>query len=164
MFEREAKLYTFTLGYARLLTADIDESRWAEQPAPSINGPAWIMGHLAVVADAGVALLGGERILPPEWRQRHGPGSTPSTDRAFYPGGAELWAAYEHGHERLTAAALTAAPEAMERPQALTTTALVTRSLPTVGYLIAHIMTSHEAAHLGQLSAWRRMLGLPSVL
>jgi hypothetical protein len=36
--------------------------------------------------------------------------------------------------------------------------------LPTVGDLLAHLMTTHEAAHLGQLSAWRRLLGLPGVL
>jgi len=35
--------------------------------------------------------------------------------------------------------------------------------LPTRGDLLAHILTTHEATHLGQLSAWRRQLGFPPV-
>jgi ATP-dependent RNA helicase RhlE len=31
-------------------------------------------------------------------------------------------------------------------------------------HLLAHLITTHEAVHLGQLSAWRRMMGLPGVL
>jgi len=33
----------------------------------------------------------------------------------------------------------------------------------TVGQMIYGLMTAHEATHLGQFSAWRRAIGLPSV-
>ena len=37
------------------------------------------------------------------------------------------------------------------------------RHLPTVGDLLAHLLTTHSAYHLGQLSTWRRAAGLPEV-
>ena len=36
--------------------------------------------------------------------------------------------------------------------------------LPTAGDLLAHVLTTHATMHLGQLSAWRRLKGLPAVL
>ena len=31
---------------------------------------------------------------------------------------------------------------------------------PTIGAMVAFIMTSHEMDHLGQIAAWRRAAGL----
>jgi hypothetical protein len=35
---------------------------------------------------------------------------------------------------------------------------------PRMADFVAHLMTTHAASHLGQLSAWRRLRGLPAVL
>jgi hypothetical protein len=51
-------------------------------------------------------------------------------------------------------------PEAMWQPQSL----IFPQHFPTVADMIAHLMTTHPCVHLGQLSAWRRYYGLPSVL
>lgn len=32
---------------------------------------------------------------------------------------------------------------------------------PTLGHAVLHILTVHTAIHLGQISAWRRAMGLP---
>lgn len=162
MLETEIKLYAFALGYGRLLLADIDDARLAEQPAPGMNSPAWVIGHLALVADMGVGLLGGTPTLSDDWRGRHGPGSVPNADRAAYPSKSVLVEAWEQGHHRLTQAARNAAPERLQAPHGLPIAFL--SALPSVGDLLAHILTTHEAAHLGQLSAWRRVLGYPGVL
>jgi hypothetical protein len=34
-------------------------------------------------------------------------------------------------------------------------------ALPTAREAVAFLLTAHLADHLGQLSAWRRMIGLP---
>ena len=34
---------------------------------------------------------------------------------------------------------------------------------PALGHAILHILTVHTAIHLGQLSPWRRAMGLPIV-
>ena len=36
-------------------------------------------------------------------------------------------------------------------------------TLPTLADLLSYLLSTHEAMHLGQLSAWRRQLGLPAV-
>lgn len=163
MFERECTLYDFTLGYARLLNDDIDDVRYTEQPAPGMNHPAWIMGHLALCTDFAAGLLGLPQTCPEPWSDLFGPGSTPSVDRSLYPGKHELLDALAAGHRRVVSAAREADPAAMAAPHTLPFRFL-REPLPTVGDLLAHLMTTHEAAHLGQLSAWRRVVGLPGVL
>jgi hypothetical protein len=157
MFERERKLYDFLLGYARRLVADVDDARFADQPAPGLNHPAWLLGHMAVVSDVGLGLLGRPRETPRLWKVLFGTASTPRADRDVYPSKDELWSAYESGHQRLTAAVVDAAPEAMEAPHPVD---FLKPGLATVGDLVAHILTTHEALHLGQLSSWRRHAGL----
>lgn len=158
MFERERTLYAFLLEHARRLVADIDDARFADQPAPGLNHPAWLLGHLAIVSDAGLGLLGQPRESPRGWRELFGKTSTPRPDRRHYPGKEELWSAYESGHGRLAEAARNAPADGMDVPQPLE---FLRPGLPTVGDLIAHILTTHEAMHLGHLSSWRRQVGLP---
>jgi hypothetical protein len=35
--------------------------------------------------------------------------------------------------------------------------------MPQVGIVLPYLMLVHENTHLGQVSAWRRILGLPPV-
>jgi hypothetical protein len=51
-------------------------------------------------------------------------------------------------------------PEALARPAP----ERMRSRFPTVANVLLGLMTSHFASHLGQLSAWRRAVGLPSVL
>ncbi len=163
MFEHECKLYAFVLYYARQLTADIDDARWAEQPAPGMNHPAWIIGHLAICTDYAAMMLGLEKTCPESWHKQFGPGSTLTTNRADYPSKAELMNALAAGHERISAAAPNADPKRMAKPHPVKIAFLKSR-IDTTGELLAHLMTTHPASHLGQLSAWRRLQGLPGVL
>lgn len=161
MLERERKLYAFVLKYCRLLTADLSDEQMTIQPMPETNHPAWILGHLAIATDSAARLLGERPACPPEWRTKFGPGSVVVTDRGAYPDKAELLAAIEAGHARVAEVAATVSDERLARPHGLP---ILKEELPTVGDLLAHLMTTHPATHLGQLSAWRRMLGLPGVL
>lgn len=158
LFPRERTIYAFLLGYAGRLVEGIDDARFADQPTPAINPPAWQIGHLAVVADNGLTLLGLRREGPRAWRDLFGTGSSPIPDRSPYPSKAELLSAYRGSHARLDEAVSAADPEAMERPHSLD---FLKPALTTVGDLLAHLLTSHEAMHLGHLSSWRRQVGLP---
>ena len=95
MFDRELTLYAFNLWYGQHLVADIPDEQLAEQPAEGCNHPAWVLGHLAAIADLGLHLLGKPMVLSPEWHELFDPGSIPSPERSLYPPKAELVATYE---------------------------------------------------------------------
>jgi hypothetical protein len=163
MFERECTLYAFTHYYCHKLTDDLDDAQIATQSAAGINHPAWILGHLAIAIDYALQCVGERGICPPEWHKLFGPGSKPSTDRAAYPSKAEMLTVIDAGHARVSELARSADPERMAKRHTVPFEFLQ-QNLPTVGDLLAHLMTTHVAVHLGQLSAWRRLMGLPGVL
>jgi hypothetical protein len=158
MFDRELTIYRFLLGYCKYLIADIDDARFADQPSAGVNHPAWLLGHLTVVGNSGLNQLGAAVALPEGWPRIFGRGSQPIPDRAAYPSKDELIAALEACHERVDAAVRNALPETMAEPNPLE---MLRAGLPTRGDLLAHMLTAHEAAHLGHLSNWRRQMGMP---
>jgi DinB superfamily len=158
MLDSELKVNLFLMQYCRMLVGDIADERMAEQPLPGVNHPAWVLGHLAFSADRARGLLGAEKELPAEWTRQFGPGSKPSASRSDYPPKDELLRAVEKGFERLRQQATAATPEQLAQP---TTNPYTKDALPTVKEGVAFLLTGHLGVHLGQLSTWRRMTGLP---
>lgn len=159
MYANELKLFAFHHAFAHLLADPVPADRWAEQPAAGVNHPAWIIGHLAVSADFALKACGGQTVCPPEWRPLFSPGTTPKPDLGAYPTKAELLAAYDRVHADLTTAVPHADPAALTSPQPID---FLRPHIQTMGELLAHILSTHEAFHLGQFSTWRRVLGFPS--
>lgn len=163
MFENERSLNVFLLDYADKLLEGIEDSSLADLPAPGLNHPAWIVGHLGLVSDYGLQLLGRPTACARSWHVLFGPGSTAEPDRARYPAKVELVEAMRRGYETLAGAAAEADPAAMAAPHPFEVRFL-REGLPTAGQLLSHILTTHIATHLGQFSAWRRLRGMPGVL
>lgn len=161
MFENEVVLYQFTLEAALRVAEDIPEEEMLTAPFPGANPPVWILGHLAICTDSAARLLGLQRECPREWHVRFGPGSKPAELAAPLPTKGELLEALKKGHERVAAAAPTADPQAMGQPQEFPI--LQGRPLKTIGHVVAHLMSTHEAFHVAQLSACRRKLGKPAL-
>ena len=157
MFETECTVNQFLLGYCRMMMEEIPDERMAEQPLPNVNHPAWILGHLAYSGDAAVGRLGAQKLLTEDWTKQFGPGSKISALRAEYPSKDELLRVLEDRFEqaRRQAAIATAEPMALPNPNPR-----MKAGLPTVGDSVAFLLTGHLAVHLGQLSAWRRMVGM----
>ena len=156
-----ARMFANMLGYAQRLTADLTDDDLQKRPFEGMNPPAWILGHLVLVADGAVMLLGGEGTCPPEWRPWFGKDSIPLAAGAPQSTKAELMAMLAARHaevDRLLAKGVTQArldePNPREHLRA---------TLPTVGDFLTHMLTTHPATHLGQLSAWRRAIGKPAV-
>ena len=150
MFQREVALYEFLLNYGRNLTEDLSPEQYYEQPSQGLNHPAWVLGHLSFVAQFGVSLCGGETWLDESWNDNFGVGSTPQNISESYPSVSELLEGYKDGHARLTQAVQQADPTLLQKETEIETLRAV---FPTQDLLVAHILTSHEATHLGQLSA-----------
>jgi hypothetical protein len=157
MFETECTVNQLLLGYCRMMVAELPDERLAEQPLPSVNHPAWILGHLAYSGDAAVGRLGGAKTLAEEWTKQFGPGSKVTAQRAEYPSNKELLRILDERFEQARQLAATAMVEPMALPNP---NPRMKAGLPTVGDSVAFLLTGHLAMHLGQLSAWRRMLGL----
>jgi hypothetical protein len=154
MLDTEIKLNLFLMQYCRMLMADIADERMAQEPFPGVNHPAWILGHLAFSADLAVTRAGGEAVLPPEWKTLFGPG----TKHGAYPSREDLFRTVEEGFERARQQAAAATPEQLAQP---TANPRMKDALPTAREAVAFLLTAHLAGHLGQLSVWRRMIGLP---
>lgn len=161
MFDRERTLYADMYGYARQLVADLPDEELAEQPAPGLNHPAWTLGHLVIAADYGLKLLGGQPTAPDGWGAVFYPGTVPDPNRAAYPSKGELMNAYEAAHAALDAAAAAVDPAQVGRTNPVES---MRARFPTLADLLGYLLTTHEAAHLGQLSAWRRMMGKKGVM
>ena len=161
MFNMAVFLYEANLGYAKRLVADLSDDQMVAQPIAGreLNHPAFMLGHLAFVADFGCSLLGHEMTSTPKFKETYSSAAKPQGDRTVYLAKADTLAVYEENHARLAAAAVAATPEILHGlpPERMRS------RFPTVAHTILHMLTNHEAVHLGQLSAWRRALGLPSV-
>lgn len=150
--------FAFQLSYLHALTSDISDAQLVNQPAPGMNHPAWLLGHLAWAADFVPALLGGDPALDAAWAERYGFRSRPIPDVSLYATKGELLAILDEAHARASAALDLATPD---RLAAVFPDPTFRAVMPTVGDGIVHILTTHEATHAGQLSAWRRAALLP---
>ncbi len=156
MLANEIKVNQFLLHYCQRLAADITEEQMTEQPLAGVNHPAWILGHLAYSADIAVGLLGGEKIVPAGWVELFKPGSTLRASRSDYAAKADLLQAVEDYFRRARSLAASASVEQLSEPSSHPR---MKEALPTIQDGIAFLLTGHLGVHLGQLSAWRRMVG-----
>ncbi|MGC3966352.1 MAG: DinB family protein [Pirellulales bacterium] len=161
MSRYELQLHDFTMFYLRLLMEGIEDDQLAIQPAPGLNHPAWILGHLAAAADFVPKLLREKTLCPDAWNELFRPGSTPTTDRSRYPSKAELMEINERAYVRNKQLIAAATPEQLAAPQPIEYFRAV---YPTIGSMLAHLIATHPAFHLGQLSTWRRLMGMKGVM
>lgn len=156
MFEREITLYAFNLAQLQRVAADLVEESLDEQLAPGLKPARWVLGHLAIATDLALRCLGQAEHCPRPWHEAYGPGSALGQPGPK-PTKAELVAAIEAGHGYVSAAAPQADPEQMNSPHKVP----ILRGTPLVtwGDVVGHLMTTHAAFHISQLSACRRQAG-----
>lgn len=86
--------------------------------------------------------------------------SKPLDDASVYDTKEKLVADYVDYHQKVIGqlesvdASVLETPIQLQRWQAI---------MPTVGVVLPYLLCNHENLHLGQISAWRRIQGLPSV-
>jgi hypothetical protein len=157
MFETECNVNRFLFGYAHMLVDELDDGRLCEQPVPGVNHPAWILGHLAYSGDGAVGVLGGQKTLSGDWTKKFGAGSKPASLRADYPSKDELLRILEERFATARELAAAASPEKVVLPNP---NARLKDKLPAVRDAVTFLFTGHFALHLGQLSTWRRLIGI----
>ena len=151
------------LDYGPKLVADLDQSQMtlqpAKDPAAPSNHPAWVFSHLNVYLPIISAALKGELFDDPK-DHKFGMQSKPSDDASIYETKEQLVTAYIEGHQAVIDqlksgdASILDHPIELERWRAF---------FPTAAVLLPYLLCNHENQHLGQISAWRRIQGMPSV-
>ena len=148
-------------GYAARMVGDLSPAQYLAQPVPGrvLNHPSWVFSHLNVYTPLCTAMLRAQPFIDP-LDAKYGQKSEVSLDPTDYIPGPDLLAHYIELHAEAEHA-LTAAPDHIfAAPNPLERWRVVH---PTIGDMLVTLMVKHESGHLGQLSAWRRALGLPRV-
>lgn len=148
-------------GLFHKMVADVAPADMCRQPNGIVNHAAWQIGHVAFVRASMVQLLGSSVDLPADWAGLFAPGTTPSGDAGMYPAKEELLAAFDRAQRRVVEVAKEASADTLGRP---TPIPQIRAMFPTLRHLVAGMLTTHDGMHLGQLSVWRRVQGLPRVI
>jgi len=149
--------------YGANLVADLSEEQMVAQPASDPNAPsnhpAWVLSHLNVYHPVMKAIIKGEEFEDPKSHQ-FGMLSKPESSRDVYGSKQELVDAYVRGHEEVAELLGNADDSVFTNAVKLPRWSEI---MPVAGVALPYLMFNHENGHLGQVSAWRRIQGLPSV-
>jgi hypothetical protein len=156
MFDREIKFNQFLLGYFDKVVADIPADRIAERGSGGGHPPVWVLGHLAIVAEMGQTLLGG-RLDHREWVPLFGPRSSDEVPNAERFSKVELVELVRTGYPKLRELMQATPSDVLNRPHGVEV--LHGTPIETVADAEVHLLTTHFAFHLAQLSGWRRAAG-----
>jgi hypothetical protein len=149
--------FSYSLGYLREQVADLSDRQMTFQPEGVPNHPAWTIGHLVFIAQAIGGVAGLESWLNAEWVRLFGPGSTPISDAGAYPSKETLLAALNDAEERLADAIRDLDEAALDRPFP---DPAYKDIFPTVRHAFTQVLIGHTSFHVGQISVWRRAVGL----
>ena len=83
--------YLATINHTRAMTlklvADLTDDQLVQQPAPKVNHPAWVLGHLLQVDHAFLSLVTGQPmsdLIDDNWKAVYGQKSEPVADKSKY--------------------------------------------------------------------------------
>ena len=155
--------WNFNLNYGLDLVADLSEAQMVEQPYAGMNHPAWILAHLCHYHPLILAIVKNTPCPDPAehpdapWFDEE---STPISDPSRYPIKTDLVRTFTANHAAISKAFNAMPEERLGQPVVFTRWQNMFSDTATA---LSFIMLMHESVHLGQLSAWRRVQGLPRV-
>ena len=157
-------------GFARRAMTGIPAELFARKPVVGgatvdSNHPAFVYGHLALYPARIVALVGLESpalSTPPAWTDLFSAGRPCLDDPrgSIYPPMAVITEAFVRGYDAALAAVgdvddsvlMRELPDEARR-----------KDFPTIGGAVLVYLNNHVALHMGQVSAWRRCMGVGPV-
>jgi hypothetical protein len=153
-----------SINYAELLCADVPASKFGHMPHPKMNHPAFNMGHLSLYPNRLLTMLGLESKVKEKegWDLLFKAGVECVEDDGRYPGKEEIVAHYVDRYKTLIEALPDVSEESFARENPVE--GRFKEILPTLGAVAIFMVTSHPMMHLGQISAWRRAMGMGSAM
>lgn len=153
---------THTRNTTLKLVADLSDEQMVRQPAPGTNHAAWVLGHLLLVEGNFLRLISPSEAPPadPAWAEVYGMKSVPMADRGRYKPKQFYLDRLAELRGKVLARLKTMTAEELAQPHP---DPARRERFPTIAHMLVFYGTWHEGYHAGQLSAWRRVQGLPPV-
>ncbi|MCA9284257.1 MAG: DinB family protein [Phycisphaerales bacterium] len=153
-----------TIGYAEALLKDIPADKFAFSPHPTMNHPAFVVGHLSIYPNRLLSIMGKSDLAVerPGYDELFKAGTACVADPKKYPGKDELTAYYLDRYKTLASVLESVSDETLAQPNPME--GRLREMFPTIGAATNFMANNHNMMHLGQLSSWRRAMGLPSVM
>ena len=155
--------------YAKRLLQGIPANRFARLASVGgqqiqANHPAFILGHLSLYPAQVLEHLDLEPLpakVPEKYDALFSKDATCQDDPqgSIYPAPDEITTLFDSGYAAAIEAIRQATEEQLSAPNPVDTP--MRKVCPTLGGLLTFYMTGHVMTHLGQLSTWRRMEGMP---
>lgn len=150
------------LRYAEQLVTTIPADIFARMPMKDLNSAAFNIGHLSIYGDRICTLCGrADLVTPMPYSADLFKAGAPCLDQpGLYPEKDVLVATFLE-RQRRAITALTSADEKVLRAEN-PAEGRMKEMFPTIGGAVNFLLVGHVAMHLGQVSAWRRVMGLGS--
>lgn len=152
--------FAYSLEYLREQVADVPPADMAALPPGITNHPAWIIGHLTATFESLASVIGVTTWLPADWAARYGSGSVPVADAAAYEAKEKALAMLADAQMRVASAVRRLDEAKLDEPFPDTAYLEV---FPTIRQVLVQVMVGHTAFHIGQISVWRKAMGLPAM-
>ncbi|MSR44941.1 MAG: DinB family protein [Phycisphaerales bacterium] len=152
-----------SMGYAEKLLVSIPADQFAVMPKSDLNSPAFCIGHLALYAPWVCEMMGHPQAdaLPSTYEPLFKNGAPCVATPGHYPSKDELVIHFTKGWNRVALLLPTVADAQFAKPNPV---AHMVERAPTIGALVSFMCLAHNMMHLGQISAWRRVMGLGSAM
>lgn len=153
-----------TLNYADMLVKDIPEDKFAHMPHENMSHPAFCIGHQAMYPNRVLTMIGRDDLVEqkPGYAELFEANATCVEQDGRYPQKDEIIAHYHERHQKLLDA-LPDVPESVFQ-QENPAEGRMRKMFPTIGGVTNFYVNNHNMLHLGQISAWRRAVGLGPVM
>lgn len=153
-----------SLEYALGLVKDIPADKFAHMPHPTMNHPAFNIGHLALYPNRIFMLIDRKDLIVdnPRYAELFAAGVACVEQDGRYPDKSEIVHTFTTGYRKVLDVLPTVTDAVLARTNPVE--GRMRERFPLVGIAVNFLLCSHTMSHLGQISAWRRAIGLPSVM
>ena len=157
--------FSYALDYLREQVADVDEADLAAQPISEggsriMNHPAWIVGHVTFACQMLGEVIGVNQWLPSGFAAQFGPGSRPLNNAAVYEPRSTAMVKLDDAQARIITAVEALTDARLDEPFP---DPAYREVFPTIRHALTQVLVGHAAYHIGQLSIWRKAMGLKEV-
>lgn len=150
------------LGYAEQLVSTIPAEVFSRMPSKDMNSAAFNIGHLSAYGDRVCTMLGRTDLVTPlPYSADLFKAGSPCLDQPGLYASKDILVSTFFERQRRAIEAFRGAPESALMA-VNPAEGRIRQMFPTVGSAAAFLLSGHVAMHLGQISAWRRAMGLGS--